>query len=112
MSTLDPTVQVAIIGGGFGLVSLVVGELFRRQNKVIQGVRDQVQNSHETNLRDDVDRVLEGMDRLIEGQERHNDDLRQHGREIGGLRAEIRHEREERLAADQRIDRVIERLLP
>jgi hypothetical protein len=29
-------------------------------------VREQVQNSHGTNLRDDVDRVLNGIDRLAD----------------------------------------------
>ncbi|MEV1109927.1 DUF2746 domain-containing protein [Micromonospora sp. NPDC049751] len=101
-----PVQQSLITAGGTVVVGLigVLVELLRRQNKKLSEVkdhasaaRDQVQNSHKTNLRDDVDRVIAGLEQLLEGQ-------RQHTRDIGGLRDEIRHERVERLEVERRVD--------
>lgn len=111
---MDPTVQVAIVTTAGGIGVAVVGalaEFVRRQGKAINEVREhsqearkQVQNSHSTNLRDDVDRVLAGIEKLVAGQANHAEALRQHGREIGGLRRDIAHERVERLEVARRLD--------
>lgn len=114
MTGLDPAVQVAAITGAFGLLAALVGvlaEALRRQGKAIDEVRDhahtvvnEVSNDHRTNLRDDVDRVLDGLRRVLDGQARHDTALRQHGAEIGGLRRELGQERVERLAVAERVD--------
>ncbi|MEU8133228.1 DUF2746 domain-containing protein [Streptodolium elevatio] len=97
---MDPNVQVALVSAG-GMIAValvgVVVEFLRRQSSTLGEVREQVSNTHSTNLRDDVDRVLRGLDQVLEGQA-------EHGREIAGLRAEIRHERAERLAVAERLD--------
>lgn len=104
---LEPTVQVAAItAGGTVAVALVgvVVELLRRQSKAISTVaehaaeaRDQVANTHSTNLRDDLDAVAYRIDRVLELQERHSED-------IAALRQDIAHERRERLAVAERLD--------
>ncbi|MFY1620031.1 DUF2746 domain-containing protein [Micromonospora sp. WMMD736] len=95
---MDPIVQAAIVSGGFGLATIAVSQVMqRRQGRHLNQIRDQVANSHETNLRDDVDRVLEGVETLVQGQ-------RQHSREIAGLREDLRVERMERAAGDARLD--------
>lgn len=94
--TATGTISVALIG--------VLVEMLRRQHKKLSEVkdhaaaaRDQVQNSHKTNLRDDVDRVLRGLEDVKEL-------IRTQGRDIAGLREEIRHERAERLDVERRFD--------
>ncbi|SNS50603.1 Protein of unknown function [Actinacidiphila glaucinigra] len=85
------------------LVGVLV-ELVRRQGTAIaevrenaQEARDQVSNTHATNLRDDLDRVIAGLDRVLEGQAEHSRDIRE-------LRKELSHERAERLAVSERLD--------
>ncbi|MEU7570338.1 DUF2746 domain-containing protein [Micromonospora sp. NPDC049240] len=97
---IEPTVQAAIATGAFGLLL----EILRRQNNKLNEVKDhtraaraQVQNSHDTNLRDDVDKVLDGLGDV-------KDLLRQHGKDIAGMREEIRHERVERVYVEKRLD--------
>lgn len=97
---LDPTVQVSLVSaGGAVLVALVgvVVELLRRQAGTLSEVRDQVANTHSTNLRDDLDSVMHRIDRVIDAQEAH-------GRELAALRQDIAHERRERLAVAERLD--------
>ncbi|MEU9057826.1 DUF2746 domain-containing protein [Streptomyces sp. NPDC048430] len=111
---LEPTVQVAAVtAGGTVLVTLIgIGaEFLRRQTRAInevrehtQEARDQVANTHSTNLRDDLDSVMFRIDRVLAGQERHDTALRQQGTEIAGLRSDIAHERRERLAVAERLD--------
>ncbi|WMI33348.1 hypothetical protein SEA_PROVOLONE_27 [Streptomyces phage Provolone] len=106
MST-EPTVQVALVTtGGTILVTLigVVVEMLRRNHKALSEVqenvtiaRDQVANSHSTNLRDDMDRLHDDVREVL-------DVLRQHGSEIGGLRADLRQERAERMEVSRRLD--------
>lgn len=112
---LDPTVQVALVTAGGTVVVTVLGifaELFRRQhvalNKVgedVQVAREHVANTHDTNLRDDIDRLMDGLDQVIKNQERH-------GRELGLLREDIAHERRERLAVASRLDDHVEEARP
>lgn len=95
---MEPIVQVAYISGGFGLLTLAVSELRAwRQNRHLAQIKHQVQNSHETNLRDDVDRVLTGVETLVEGQRRHT-------KEIAELRDDLRVERTERIDVERRLD--------
>ncbi|QMP84472.1 protein of unknown function DUF2746 [Streptomyces phage Endor1] len=106
-SAMEPTVQVALVStGGTILVTLigVVVEMLRRNHKALTEVqenaqiaRDQVANSHSTNLRDDMDRLHDDVREVL-------DVLRQHGKEIGGLREDLRQERVERLAVSDRLD--------
>ncbi|MEU7030042.1 DUF2746 domain-containing protein [Streptomyces sp. NPDC046275] len=105
--SLDPTVQVAVVSAGGMVTAALVGvlvELVRRQGTALaevrehtQEARDQVSNDHATNLRDDLDKVIAGLDRVLEGQARHSRDIRE-------LRAELSHERVERLAVSERLD--------
>ncbi|MFF4244298.1 DUF2746 domain-containing protein [Streptomyces sp. NPDC001822] len=105
--SFDPSVQVAIVTAGGTLGVALVGvlvEMVRRQGTALAQVRehteearDQVSNTHSTNLRDDLDRVIAGLDRVLEGQVEHSRDIR-------GLRADLSHERAERLAVSERLD--------
>lgn len=98
---LDPTVQVAIIGAVSSVVTLIVGWLLNRHLKTsvehASAAREQVQNSHTTNLRDDIDRVLAGIAALELGQRRHD-------KEFEGIRQDMAHERSERQDVSRRVD--------
>ncbi|MYT31759.1 DUF2746 domain-containing protein [Streptomyces sp. MspMP-M5] len=63
----------------------------------VKKARYQVANTHSTNPRDDVDRVIESLGRVLDGQEQHTE-------ELTFLRREIAHERVERLAVAERLD--------
>jgi L-serine deaminase len=105
--SLDPSVQVAIVSAGGMVTAALVGvlvELVRRQGTALaevrehaQEAREQVSNTHSTNLRDDLDRVISGLDQVLAGQAEHSRDIRE-------LRAELSHERAERLAVAERLD--------
>ncbi|MFI5863571.1 DUF2746 domain-containing protein [Streptomyces sp. NPDC051546] len=104
---LEPSVQVALVTAGstVGVALLgIAAEFMRRQAKAINAVaehaqeaRDQVANTHTTNLRDDLDAVAYAIDRVLALQARHSDD-------IAALRTDISHERRERLAVAERLD--------
>lgn len=68
---LNSPVGVAFVGGILSIIGIAVAEFMRRQNKALKEVRadtavarEQTANSHTTNLRDDIDRVLHGIDKL------------------------------------------------
>jgi hypothetical protein len=90
---MDPTITAAIIATLPGAATLVLAAHNRRHTAVI---RAEVTNSHTTNLREDVDKVLDKLDAVIEGQTRHDS-------EIASLRADMRVERQERLALAERL---------
>jgi hypothetical protein len=48
-------VLVSVVAGVFGLLSIVAQQLLARARKDMQVVKEQVANSHGTNLRDDLD---------------------------------------------------------
>lgn len=48
-------VVVATVAGCFGLLSIVVQQLLARAKKDMAVVKEQIANSHGTNLRDDLD---------------------------------------------------------
>ncbi|NWF28256.1 DUF2746 domain-containing protein [Streptomyces sp. PKU-EA00015] len=105
--SLDPNVQVALVSAGGVVTAAFMGvlvELVRRQGTALaevrehaQEARDQVSNTHTTNLRDDLDQVISGLDQVLEGQAEHSRDIRE-------LRTELSHERSERLAVAERLD--------
>ncbi|AKY03709.1 hypothetical protein AVT26_gp27 [Streptomyces phage Lannister] len=85
------------------LIGAVV-EMLRRQHNAIEEVRenarearDQVANTHSTNLRDDLDDLHEDVREVLRVLQRHTE-------EIGGLRDDLRQERRERLAVSDRLD--------
>ncbi|MGW3336216.1 DUF2746 domain-containing protein [Streptomyces sp. NPDC001009] len=112
---MSPDVQVAAVSAGGMITVALVGvlvELVRRQGTALaevrehtQEARDQVANTHTTNLRDDLDRVISGLDRVLVGQARHSRDIRD-------LRADLSHERAERLAVAERLDSHISTTAP
>lgn len=62
--------MVAFITSGFALVGTLAALIVprqRRQGRQLELVREQVQNSHGTNLRDDIDALAHRMDMLLEG---------------------------------------------
>ncbi|MEU6056993.1 DUF2746 domain-containing protein [Streptomyces sp. NPDC047097] len=99
--------QVALVTAGATVLVALLGiaaEFLRRQSHALtevaahaQEARDQVSNTHSTNLRDDLDSVMHRIDRVLDGQERHGD-------VIAALREDIAHERRERLAVSERLD--------
>lgn len=104
---MEPGVQVALVTAGGAVAVAAVGvlaEFMRRQNATLSEVRDQVSNTHDTNLRDDLDSLMHRIDRVIDGQERHGEALDRHGRELSHVREEIAHERRERLSVEERLD--------
>ncbi|MFG1602839.1 hypothetical protein [Actinoplanes sp. NPDC049265] len=109
---LEAPVQAAVVTATGAVLAALIGvllEMVRRSHKKLGQVEQkadvavsQVHNSHATNLRDDIDRVLASLDRVEHTQ-------RLHTKEIGGLREEIRHERVERNDLERRVDRLYER---
>jgi hypothetical protein len=89
----NPTVIAAVIAAVASIVTALLG-LWQRRH--LADVRAEVKNSHTTNLREDIDRLIEGVDSLMEGQRRHD-------AEIAGIRADLRIERRERLALARRV---------
>lgn len=77
----------------------------RRKRRVLEAVQHQVQNSHTTNLRDDVDRVIELVELSLTGQ----DGLRQ---DMALLREDLGLERRERMSLENRVDGIIEGRVP
>ncbi|MEU4155688.1 DUF2746 domain-containing protein [Actinoplanes sp. NPDC026670] len=89
---LEAPVQAAIVTT-FGTIAValigIILELLRRNHKKLGAVKDQVQNSHSTNLRDDIDVVIA---------------------ELRGLRTEVRQERSERFDYEQRTNERLTRI--
>ncbi|QDP44230.1 hypothetical protein KGG70_gp54 [Streptomyces phage Celia] len=104
---LSPATQVALISTGGTIVVAVIGvlvEFLRRQSSALNEVREntaearnQVANSHQTNLRDDMDRLHDDVRAVLEL-------VTEHGQDIRGLRSELQQERRERLSVSERLD--------
>lgn len=45
----------AVVAGVFGLLSIIVQQLLTRARKDMAVVKEQIANTHDTNLRDDID---------------------------------------------------------
>lgn len=90
---MDSSIVTSAITAAAAVVVAVVGERQRRQHRTtartVRDVKEQVANSHSTNLRDDIDRVLDGIE---------------------GIRDDIREERADRRAADGALARRIQRI--
>lgn len=71
----------------------------RSQRADLREVKEQVANTHDTNLRHDVDKLINGVSELI-------DQGRQTSKDIGGLREELRTERLERIQQGARLHSV------
>lgn len=121
MTDLDPTVQVSLVtlvGSVLLAVLGIFGEYIRRKINAVTATvgtveehareaKEQVKNSHDTNLRDDLDRMHDDIREALRLLGEHGDDLKRHGSEIGGLRADMRLERDERLHLSKRVDTVM-----
>lgn len=91
---IDPAVQTALITAAGAVVVAVVGVVgLRWQGRHLKEVRHQVANSHETNLRDDLDGMRDDIRLVLEGQ-------KQFAKDLG-------HEREERLELSRRFNRYL-----
>jgi hypothetical protein len=90
---MSTEVIVALITAGLAAISAMVIQLIQSHEKVsadIKATRHQVQNSHSTNLRDDIDAIAE-LGRMTL-------------RSVEALRDELAQERKERIAGDARFD--------
>jgi len=103
---LDTDGGVALISGVLALIGIIVGEVLRRQGNALKevrehaaAVREQTQNSHTTNLRDDIDAVKDGVSALLMGQQLHAD-------AITNLRTDLAWERRERMDLASRVSRI------
>lgn len=54
----------------------------KHHTKVIGEVRDQVSNSHDSNLRDDIDKLINAVDRIDSKQDTHGTTLSKFMREM------------------------------
>ncbi|MFD7247929.1 DUF2746 domain-containing protein [Streptomyces massasporeus] len=114
-------VLVAAIGGWSTLRG---SKALRQVSGDVGAVRSQVENDHDSNMRDDLDRAIRLMEsnaattKLISEQigevHRH---LTAHGRdigglrtEIGGLRGELRDERDDRREDRRELERLIDEI--
>lgn len=104
----EPTTLIGLAGllvvtiGGWGK-AWIDG---KRHGKAIRQVRDQVQNGHETYLRDDLDEMGGRLDRLIDGMGELRGDVRGIRQDIGGLRGELRDERQARSELERTVERI------
>lgn len=94
---------------GWGLATWVViafvvmcflGIPWTLQHFDLKAIRHQTENSHDTNLRDDIDEIRE---MVRDGMADIRSDISGIRKDIGGLRGELRTEREERIESDARI---------
>ena len=105
MDILNSGVGIALVTGVLSIIGIAVAEILRRQHKAIGEVkensnivREQTQNSHKTNLRDDIDRVLHGIDMLTE--------------QMNVVRLDTAWERRERMDLANRLERHLETCAP
>lgn len=97
MTSGNPSIDAAIIvgfatiiGALLGVIGIMLGLIHKttkKTNRNSMGVLEQVQNSHETNMRDDLDDKFAGLATLtksvISTQETQ-------GKDLGGIKADIR----------------------
>ena len=96
------SVAVTIVGGIFGLLQLRKHrKQAKEQSATLEVVRDQVQNSHGTNLRHDLDRVIEAVTRTEAAVGYVADEIKGIRKDIGRLdsrdledAADLRHTRD------------------
>ncbi|QGJ90179.1 membrane protein [Mycobacterium phage SheaKeira] len=86
---------------GMGGIVLPVWLTQRTHGKKLGDIKEQVANSHSTNLRDDIDRVIAAVAAVTETVGDVKFQLRDVKQDIGGLREELRFERQERINGDR-----------
>jgi len=89
---VSDAVLSAWISGGLalaGVLTTVILPKILKQGRAIHAVREQVQNSHGTNLRDDLDQVLYGIGHITE--------------QIADIRTDLAWERRERMDLAERL---------
>lgn len=87
---MSEAIAVALVTGVFGLLAVLVPHLLR-QNKKLNAVHEQVTNSHQSNLRDDIDGIRNEM--------RHG--FGQLHFRLNLLQNDLAWERQERIAGDR-----------
>jgi hypothetical protein len=104
-------IVITVITSVFALITAFGVELIRRQNKRLTEVHDasraaltQVKNNHSSNLRDDVDDLLDGLAAVLRGQDRHDSMFRRQSSDIRRISSELRAERREREALAERVE--------
>lgn len=91
---MDSDIIIALVTAGFALVGAIGVELIRRHSQTAADIaitREQVQNSHTTNLREDIDELHADVRRVLT--------------ELTEVRKDLQVERQERLALSDRLDK-------
>lgn len=120
VDVVSTEIQVALIGVAGVIIAAIIGYLgvthvgLRRDARATRSdasaTRRQVENSHNTNLRDDLDAVKTSLELVLTGQTTSTQLIRSHGYELGHLRRDIQQERTERTAINERVDGILRRL--
>lgn len=100
MFPLATEVQVALIGAVVSVIGILVEVIRRKVNEAASHAseaKEQVKNSHTTNLRDDLDKMHEDIKNVLELSRANADAVRDLGKDM-------RVEREERMALSHRLD--------
>lgn len=114
----EPTVLVALIGAIGAILTIfaafavkwlerklhLIGEETKVAASNAKEAKEQVANSHSTNLRDDLDLLHDDVREALRLITEQGEDLRRHGSEISGIRADLRVERTERIEVGKRVD--------
>jgi uncharacterized membrane-anchored protein len=93
LQNMDGATIASIATAASSVLVATIGYFGRKVHKGLQTaneVRDQVSNGHETNLRDDIDKILEGQSKLLSGQAEHT-------AQIAILQEDLAWERRERM---------------
>lgn len=80
MPTDLPTDAISLVGFIAMLAYLMVSN--RQSRRVLGEVREQVSNSHNTNMRDDIDGLIDAVDRIDSKQDAHGTTLSKFMREM------------------------------
>lgn len=96
---MSDAVTISIIGTVVGpAIILVIGWLLNRKVNHMRSdtaaTKEQVQNSHKTNLRDDIDGMARDIRTVLRGQGRHENLIDTLTKDVGGLRDEMGHIRQ------------------
>lgn len=98
---IDPNTVITVLGTLAVAITGLMAEGMRRhaksQKESINAVKHQVQNSHKTNLRDDLDDLRDAIQSVLSNQELTH-------RDLGQIRNDLATERTERLHLAGRID--------
>ena len=105
-----------VAGGMFGAIS-AVSKSHRETEKKLDSIRElahdakeQTTNNHDTNLRDDIDKLGEKLDHIAHTQSLLGQELTAHGQVLDQLQAAQRQDRSERMTLDSQAHDEHERL--